>query len=273
MQIRPKHVLDTLAIVVLLAFGWTIRYTNRGHADPIWTSILQRGVLRVGTDPGFQPFAVEQNGQLQGYDVDLARELARRLNVEVEFVPVGFDALYDALSTRRVDLLAAALPLAPEQGWRARFSTSYLNAGQVLVVLQHGLIEPQSPSLSGHTIGVALGTDADTYARRISQSDPTITVRSDFESADEALTALARGRVDAVITDAVTALSALPEYPRLTLAPTALTFEPYVLAVPIEGYLLEREVNQALESMRNEGFFDQLNARWFRPGALQRPQP
>jgi ABC-type amino acid transport substrate-binding protein len=268
MMFSFKPVLDLVAVIVLLLFGWTISYTNRGAADPVWTAVQERGALRVGVDPGFRPFAIERDGRLTGYDIDLATELARRLNLRVEFVPVAYDALYDALSTRQVDLLAAALPLAPEQGWRARFSTPYLNAGQVLVLRRDGPIDPAQPQLAGHTIGVALGSDADTWARVVSQRDPSIELRSEFETPVAALDALDRGDLDAVITDAVTALSAMPAYARLTIATDALTFDPYVLAVPAEAYLLHSEVNRVLDAMRAEGMFGRLNDRWFRPDVL-----
>lgn len=255
---------DVLALLVLFAYGWTIRYTGRGAADPIWTALQQRGVLRVGTDPGFKPFNEERNGQLEGYDVDLVTELARRLNLRVEFIPVGYDALYDSLGTRRVDLLAAALPLAPEQGWRARFSTPYLNAGQVLIIRAGGPIDPKQPRFGGRTIGVALGSEADTYARTLRRGDASISVRSDFETPAAAAAALASGQIDAVIADTVSALTAQQAHRNLVIAPNALTFDPYVLAVPVEAYLLQQEVNRALEEMRLAGVFDRLNAKWFR---------
>lgn len=258
-----KPIVDLLAIAALLAYIWAANYTQRGAADPIWTAIQERGVLRVGTDPGFRPFAEERDGRFQGYDIDLVTELARRENLRVEFVAVGYDALYDALSTRRVDLLAAALPLAPEQGWRARFSTPYLNAGQVLVV-RKGAAITQEADLADRVIGVALGSEGDTLARKLQRGLPTMRARSDFETTTAALDALDRGEIDAVIADTISALSAQHSYPKLQIA-RALTFEPYVLALPIESYQLEQAVNQALEAMRQEQVFDRLNDRWFRP--------
>lgn len=263
MRLIYRLMLDALAVLVLVGYGWTIRYTNRGAADPVWTALQARGELRVGIDPGFQPFAEERDGQLQGYDIDLAREIARRLGLRVTFVRVGYDALYDALGTQQVDLLAAALPLAPEQGWRARFTTAYLNAGQVLVVQNDSSIQNET-HLAGRRLGAALGTEGDTFARKLRRDRPDIAVRSDFETTSAALDALAAGELDAVITDAVSALSALPTHNNLAIAPNALTFDPYVLAVPAEAYLLQQEVNRVLDEMRRDGFFDQLNNRWFR---------
>lgn len=264
---RWRYLFDLLTIGVLAAYGWIIHYTNRGAADPVWTVVQTQRVLRVGTDPGFKPFAEERNGQFQGYDVDVARELAQRLGFRAEFVSVGYDALYDALSTRRVDMLAAALPLAPEQGWRARFSTPYLNAGQVVVVPQGAAITEEG-DLAAKVVGAALGTDGDTLARKLHRDLPTMTVRSDYETVQAAMNDLVQGKLDAVITDSVSALAAINTQPGLGYA-FALTFDPYVLAVPIEAYQLQNEINRVLDDMRREGIFDRLNAKWFRPELLQ----
>jgi polar amino acid transport system substrate-binding protein len=259
---KKRWLLDLLAISILMGYGWIVRYTERGAADPIWTTVQQERVLRVGVDPGFRPFAEQRDGQLQGYDIDLVNELAKRLGLRAEFVPVGYDALYDALSTQRVDMLAAALPLAPEQGWRARFSTPYLNAGQLLVVPESAVIENEG-QLGGLVVGVALGSEGDTFVRRLRRDLPTMMVQSSFETPDAALAALAANQLDAVITDAVSALAAISRYDNLKIA-RALTFDPYVLAVPVSAYQLQREVDRALDEMRHDNVFDQLNAKWFR---------
>lgn len=252
---------DLLAVCALLAYTGVVLYTSRGAADPIWTAVYARGVLRVGTDPGFRPFAFQDGGRLQGYDIDIATEVARRLGLGVEWVPVGYDALYDALSTRRADLLAAALPLAPEQGWRARFSTPYLNAGQVAVV-RRGLQLTQA-DLDGKTAGAALGSDADTLLRSLNRNLSDLVVRSDYETAEAAIDDLAAGKLDVAIVDAVSGIAAVNDRPSLVVA-FALSFEPYVLVVPVEAYRLQAEIDGALAAMRSEGFFDTLNRRWFR---------
>ena len=257
----PRLLLDLLAIGALIGYGWTVRHASRGAADPTWTAIVERGVLRVGSDPSFRPFAEEQAGRWSGYDVDLARAIARRLGVEVEFKAVTYDALYDTLAAGEVDMLAAALPLAPEQGWRARFSSAYLDAGQALVVAKTSGIAGES-QLGGRVVGAALGSEGDTILRTLARRDPRIVARSAYDTPAEALAALRRGEIDAVITDIVSALS-LTEVDRRFAIARGLTFEPYVLALPIGAYQLQSEVNAALDDLRSEGFFERLNTRWF----------
>ena len=257
----PRSLLDLLALLTLVAFGWTVRHTRAGAADPTWTGVMERGELRVGTDPGFRPFAEEREGRWTGYDIDLANEIGRRIGVRVSFKAVSYDALYDSLAAGDVDLLAAALPLAPEQGWRARFSSAYLDAGQVLVVRTGSPIQSE-PDLPGYVAGAALGSEGDTMLRGLQRQYPTIDVRSAFETPEEALAALRAGTLDAVITDAVSALGLTQRDRRFAIA-RGLSFEPYVLVMPVAAYQLQARVDRILDDLRREGFVERLNARWF----------
>jgi polar amino acid transport system substrate-binding protein len=260
--------LDLLALLILLAYSGLALISQvrldfaAVQLDPIWAQVQAQKQIRVATDVGFRPFADERDGKLIGYDIDLARAVANQMGVQVEFVPTGFDALYDALTSGRADMIASALPYAPEFGYRARFSTFYFDAGQVLVVQDDSTITGQD-DLAGRRVGVALGSDADMYARRLAAANEHMTLDSQYDEPAQAITDLRRGILDAVITDNITALSAIQSGSGLRIA-SALTSEPYVLAVPSEAFQLQAEVNEALDQLRSEGFFEELNARWFR---------
>lgn len=259
---------DLAAVALLLIYGllaWSAE-GGTGAAGPpldqVWAAAQQRGALRVAVDVGFRPFADQDAaGTIVGYDIDLARAVAARLGLQAELVPVGYDALYDALTSGRADMIASALPYAPEQGFRARFSQPYFDAGQLLVVPE-GSPVAGAADLAGRTVGVALGSDADALARRMATGG-AFALRSTYDEPGEALAELRAGRLDAVITDAVTALGAVQRAPGLRVA-EALSSEPLVLGMPRPAFRLEAEVNRALGELRREGFFDELGARWMR---------
>jgi polar amino acid transport system substrate-binding protein len=263
--------LDLLAALVLVLYAILAASAQLGAnlagqgLDPVWAAAQRRGTLRVAVDYGFSPFSDLTNGQPIGYDIDLARAVAAKLGLRAEFVPSGIEAIYEDLENHKADLAASAVPYAPEQGWRASFSSFYFNAGQVLVVPTSSPIAAVD-QLGGHTIGAPLGSDADTYARKLATNDPTITVRSNYDTADEVLADLRRGALAAAIVDNAAALHALGRDPALRLVAPALTLEPYVLAMPVEAFQLRTEVNQALDTLRKEGFFERLNQAWFVEG-------
>lgn len=261
-----KALLDVAALCGLLLYGllaWSAeRGTPRGPAlDPVWVAAQARGSLRVATDVGFQPFAYTQDEHLVGYDIDLAQAVAARLGLDVEFVPTGYDGLYDTLVSGRADMIAAALPYAPEQGFRARFSQFYFDAGQVLVTPADSMLSGVS-SLAGQRVGVALGSDADALARQLLRGGVGFTLSASYDEPAAALADLRAGRLDAVIVDNIAALEATQATAELRIA-AALSSTPLVLAVPRAAFRLEAEVNRALAELRRAGFFEELNRRWF----------
>lgn len=258
---RKTILLDLVAVAVIVIYGWTVAHARRGAADPVWTKLIQRGSLRVGSDPGFQPFTQQVGGTWSGYDVDLTAEIARRLGLRVEFKAVSYDALYDTLAAGEVDLLASALPLAPEQGWRARFSTPYFDAGQVLVAASNSGITRED-DLAGRRVGAALGSEGDTLLRALAKREPRVQRHSQYETSEAVLAALRAGMIDAAIVDAAGALG-LTQRDRHFAIVRALTTQPYVLAMPIDAYQLQKEVDRVLDELRGSGYQEQLNRRWF----------
>jgi polar amino acid transport system substrate-binding protein len=260
--------LDVLATLVLLIYAALAVSAQLGAnvagqgLDPVWAAAQQRGALRVAVDYGFFPFTDIKDGQPRGYDIDLARAVTAKLGLRAEFVPSSLDSIYDDLANRKADLAASALPYAPEQGWRANFSTFYFNAGQVLVVPNRSPIAGPD-KLGGQIVGTPLGSDADTYARTLVTNDPMILLRSNYDTPAEALADLRRGALDAAIVDNTAALTEITRAPGLRLVEPALTLEPYALAMPAEAFQLRAEVNRALDELRREGFFDRLGRKWF----------
>jgi ABC-type amino acid transport substrate-binding protein len=262
-----RNRIDFLAAGVLLGYALLALLAEQGVSvagqglDPVWSQARARGTLRVAIDLGFYPFTWTEGGRAAGYDVDLARAVAGKLGLEAEFVPTGLDAVYDDLAARRADMAASALPYAPEQGWRASFSSFYFNAGQVLVAPVASPIAGPA-ELAGRTLAVPLGSDADTEARRMLAAGVQFTLRAEYDTPAEALDAVRAGAADAAIVDNAAALIGMRR-PGLRIVEPALTLEPYVLVFAPESYELRERVNRALEELRREGFFDELGRRWF----------
>ncbi|WP_288089929.1 ABC transporter substrate-binding protein [Roseiflexus sp.] len=259
---------DAVALLIIVGYAALAVSAQTGlnvvgqGLDPVWAGVQQRRTLRVAVDLGFYPFTWMEDGNPAGYDIDLAHAIAARLGVQAEFIPSGLDSIYDDLAARRADIAISALPYAPELGWRARFSQFYFDAGQMLVVRSDSSITSEA-DLTAHVVGVALGSDADTLARRRLMEGASFVLRPDYDTPADALAALQRGEVDAVIVDHPAALIAMAHAPELRVA-QALTFEPYVIAVAPEAYRLHEAVNQALDALRAEGFFEEAQQKWFR---------
>jgi ABC-type amino acid transport substrate-binding protein len=248
--------------VLAIAWSLSLLVTCTGRPDTL-EEIRARGTLYIGLDPSYPPFeALDPEGELFGLDVDLGRELAGRLGVEASYVLVGYDGLYDALAVGRTDVLVSALVVEPGRTEDVAYSTSYFDAGLVLVVPSNRMQElAEMRDLDGRTVAVEYAAEADVQARRWARRLADLTVLP-LPTADDALAAVLAGTADAALVDGISARLYTREQPDLTLSAELVTSEPYSVVVRAEDRSLLRAVNAALEQMAAEGRLEAMLKRW-----------
>ncbi len=235
--------------------------------------IQQRGALYIGLDPSYPPFeALAPDGELYGLDVDLGRELAGRLfpgheadedSVEAHFVFIGYDGLYHALEVGEVDVLISALVLDPGRMDKVAYSSSYFDAGLVLIVrpeLEDEIREMRD--LIGRSVAVEYATEAEGEARRWSRRLGDVEMQP-LLTAEDALNAVLSGAAQAALVDGISARLFLREHPELILVPEPVGSEAYAVVVRAQDRALLRAVNGALEELSAEGELEAILARWF----------
>ena len=249
-----RRVTDIILILALVAAGVLVWLGQQRPPDRYLEDIRARGTLRVGIDPTYPPFESVQDGQVVGYDVELARAIAADLGVTLEVKTLALDTLYDALAAGSVDVLVSALPFVYERQKEVRYSVPYYQAGQVVVV-QAGSPIRSAAALDGHTVGVELGSNADTEARRLARTTLRgMQVRSIYHSAEEALDALVRGEVNAAIADNASAQAYLAAHPgTVEVLSPPVTDEPFVVAMPAQAMGLAARVDATIERLRASG--------------------
>jgi ABC-type amino acid transport substrate-binding protein len=234
---------------------------SRPRANPL-KRIQATGTLRVAMDPSFPPFEfVDGTGQVAGLDVDLARAIAARLGVEAHFVTTGYDALYDALTVGRADVIISALYPDPDRMQTFTFSPSYFNAGEVLVVREDSPITGV-PDLAGKQVALVFGTEAHMVALQWEKTMTTPPILLTGDTPETITSVLAAGIVDAVILDNVTAQMALVDTPGLRVLMPPITDEPYTVAARKEDAKLVETISSILEEMQANGELDALIRRW-----------
>ncbi len=232
--------------------------------DEIWARIQRDRVFRVGMDASYPPFeVVNEAGQFVGYDVDLARALAERWGCRAEFASVSFDGLYDALRTDKFDLLISALPYDRTLTRDVLYSQSYFNAGEVLVARSDDIALSTLADLGDDAISVELGSEAHQLARQLVRDQGLSFTILPQREPEQVVEAVRQGRARALICDRVTANGYLGQADDLRLVGAPLTDAPYVIAVRLDAPQLLAEINTALAETRDNGFFDDLDRRWF----------
>jgi ABC-type amino acid transport substrate-binding protein len=206
---------------------------------------------------------MDQTGRVSGLDAELATEIAHRWGVEVQFVNVHFDGLYDALEAGKFDLIISALPYDRMLTRDVLFPQSYFNAGQVLVAHADDLGVLSVEDLDGRRVAVELGAEGHQFAQRLVRDKGLSIDIEPVRETLEAFEALRDGQVDAIICDKVTALSYQGAGYPLRLVPPDLTNAPYVIAAPIEASETLEELDTLLSEWRGSGYLEYLTRRWF----------
>jgi ABC-type amino acid transport substrate-binding protein len=250
-----NRIVGLLIVVALVAVGILTWLGEQRPPDRYLNAIVERGSLRVGLDPTYPPFESLSDGQYVGYDVDLARALASDLGVQLEIKPLALDTQYDALASGQVDMLISALPFIYERQKEVRYSQPYYQAGQMLVVRSGDSAIKSTSDLQGKRVGVELGSNADTEARRLARTAiPTMQVHPSYHSASDALGALTHGELDAAIVDNTSLQEYLAAHPgTLSVILPPLTDEPFVVAMPVQAGGLASRVDAVIERLRSSG--------------------
>lgn len=218
---------------------------------------LADGVLTVGTNAEFPPFEyIGDDGQPDGFDMALMKEIGKILGVEVKIENMEFKSLTGAVGNR-IDVIAAGMTVDEERKAAVDFSDSYYTATQyVLVKKGNGLKVTTADDLKGKKIGVQEGTTGDFIA-----TDDLAAKVSRYKKAVDAVIDLQNGRIDAVIIDKNPAQVFAKTYDTIEIVQTEKDLfapEYYAIAVPKGDDALRTAINEALKTLKSNGKFDEL---------------
>lgn len=200
-----------------------------------------------------------ENRQIVGFDIDLARLIANRLERELSVVDVEFGAIIPALINDEVDMAMAALEPNSSRKREVDFSNIYYRSRQALVSVNGRL---RSRDLNYQTIGIRAGSVQARFADRLSREYPDLDVIA-YDSLEEVLEALDTGAVAGVIMEASIATAQLEGYPdfAMNIMPSD---QPMGSAIALpKNSPLRRDLNTALSAIKASGEMDSLIAKWF----------
>jgi His/Glu/Gln/Arg/opine family amino acid ABC transporter permease subunit len=216
------------------------------------------GRLRVGIDATYPPFGSAEGGEFSGFDVDIARAIARELRVKAELVNASFDGVFPALQNGSFDVVISAVTITPERSATMLFSDPYIAAGQQIVVRGDSAISGPD-DLQGRTVGVQINTTAQFSMEK----RPGVNLAK-YNTIDLALLDLQNGRVDAVASDGpVLRFMIRNSFPGLKSVGAEYTDEHFGIVLARTSDDLRRAVNAALWNLQDSGEYAKIYSTWF----------
>lgn len=182
-----------LAVALLIS----VLLPGAAMAQSMIDEVKERGVIRVGVknDAPYLGFT-DEKGELDGFEIDLVKDLARRLSVKVEFEPVKASNRVQLLQQKRIDLIVATVSHYRNRDEVVDFTIPYLYTPQTLLVKKDSGIKSVA-DLKGKRVGLDAGAGG---VKRLPVVQPGVIVQT-YQNWPEAFFALQRGLVDAVATD------------------------------------------------------------------------
>lgn len=226
--------------------------------------IMKRGELRVGLEAGYMPFEMrDKNGNIIGFDVDLAKKMASVLKVKVTFVNTQWDGIIPALLTDKFDILMSGMTITPERNAQVNFSAPYITVGQTaLLAAKHKGKVTNAKQLDDpkYTVATKLGTSGDIAALRLI---PRAKIKK-FETEADAALEVKNGRADAFIYDLPYLAVYANQYPEgVYMLPEPFTKEDLGWAIKKGDPDFLNWLDHFIVAIKNDGTYEVLYNRWF----------
>lgn len=215
--------------------------------------------LIVGLNAEFPPFEYIEKGEIVGFDIDLMNEVAKLLGKEVEYKHMAFDGLLLAMQTKKINLIVSGMTATEERRKHVDFSEPYFTSKQAVIVKENSSIT-NFESLKGKKIGVVLGFTGDLAVTE--QFKDTAEILR-YDSTGQVVLGLISDKVDVIVIDSEPAKEYVANNKGLKMLDTPLAEEEYSIALPKNSDALLHDINSALITLKNNGTYDKIYAKYF----------
>ena len=234
--------------------------TSAEAATTAGLALVSEGKLTVGTSPDFPPFENMENGEYVGLDIDLAKAIAEKLGLEVEFKNLQFDAIVPAVAAGgQVDVGISGITVEPDREKQVDFTDSYYVDDQCIVVMKNNTTvtadDQSALNAADVTIAVQSGTTGESYAKENFPNAKT----QPYGNATDCFAAMQAGQAQAVITNkAVGNQMVADAYKEAQVIKEIATGEEYAAAVSKDNPALLDALNDAIKALQDDGTLDNL---------------
>jgi cystine transport system substrate-binding protein len=231
------------------------------HAEDLLDTVKARGTLQIALEGTYPPFdSKNAQGELVGYDVDVAKAVAAKLGVKPVFITTEWSGIIAGLKAGKYDVIVNQVGITPQRQASLDFSPPYTYSVAQLIQRKNDTRNFKSlDDLKGHKLGVSLGSNYNDMAKAV----PGIIVET-YPGAAEELSDVASGRIDAALNDRLTLAYLLKTAP-LPLRAGASVGDPTMMGIPFrkDNPKFAQALDAAIDSLKQDGTLTRISLKWF----------
>lgn len=260
---KKKSIVGLMTLFLMVAILMTGCSGSDSAESETTTGSNDDATFVVGLDDSFPPMGFrDENNEIVGFDVDLAKEVGERMGMEVVLQPIDWESKELELDSGNIDVIWNGLTITDERKEAMDFTKPYLENDQVIVVKNDSAIAAKA-DLVGKNIGVQKGSSAyDAFTS--DEISSQVAELTEYPENVSALADLSIGRIDAVIVDSIVARYYITsENAEFKILDESLAPEQYGVAVKKGNTELLDQIQEALDAMNEDGTAAEISTNWF----------
>lgn len=229
-----------------------------------FNDIKASGVLKVSNSGAYPPFSfLDTAGQVQGFDVDVANAIAKRMGLTADISTTPWSGIIAALVAGQYDVCICSMSDTKERRKVVDFTTDYYWAGSALYTKEESSIDSVA-DMKHRIMGSTLGETANSWAVSMVKDNKGSWSNQAYNGLPDLLLALDTGHVDAIAADDVPVAIAMKEqrYKFRRIAAEGLNRYPAAIAIQRNQLELKAAVQKALDEIKADGTFTKLTDKW-----------
>ncbi|HMM19913.1 MAG TPA: transporter substrate-binding domain-containing protein [Selenomonadales bacterium] len=253
-------VIAGLFAAVLAGCGSQATKADEDKKQTLLETIKKRGTIKIGTEGTYPPFTFKNDkGELEGFDVDISNEVAKRIGVKAEFVPTEWKAMFAGLDSERFDVIANQVTINEKRLEKYDFSAPYTVSGAQVVVNKDTAGINGLEDLKGRKVGVTQGSNWDEIAKKAGANIQY------YKGANEIFADLEAKRIEATVNDRLFIAEYLLKNPSQNLKLVGKTFDEAKMGLAFRKGSPEliEAVNKALQEIQADGTYLKISKKWF----------
>lgn len=236
--------------------------------DNSLNNIIEKGKMIVGFTE-YPPMGFKENGEVTGFDIDIAKAVGEKLGVEIEFVYIDWDAKVLELEAGNIDMIWNGLTITEDRKKEILFSKPYFNNRIVILTLKDSPINSIS-DLSEKNVGVELQSSGQS-ALEASEVFGSINEMVKYTTITEAVLDLKAGGIDAIVADEIFARYAVSkEADAYKIPEDVFNSENYGIGFRLEDVALRDKVDEIIDGLAEDGTALEISLKWFGEDLLLR---